>query len=73
VHRDVGCLLDRLHGEIAGRLEDDSALPADPGNKRRPVFVIMLPAWLVLLVTAMCAAPNDLLPPPFACPLLPAV
>src|SRR5919109_2995661 len=44
-------LLHRLHGEIFGRLEDDRALAAHPGDDRGPVFVIMPPAGLTLLAS----------------------
>src|SRR4029453_13403233 len=40
----VCCLLHRLHGEVFGRLDDDSALTTDPGDDRGPVFVVMPPA-----------------------------
>src|SRR5262249_31918455 len=55
-HRQVGCLLHRLHGEIARRLEDDRALATDPGDDRRPVFVVMAPTGLTLLAAPPCAA-----------------
>src|SRR2546426_294400 len=60
-HCQVGCLLDRLHRAIAGRLEDDSPLPTDPGDHRRPVFVIMVPTGLAFLPTATRAAPQRFL------------
>src|SRR5262249_19034921 len=46
---DVGRFLHRLRGEIAGRLHDDCPLAADPGDDRRPVFVVVAPAGLALL------------------------
>ena len=57
VHGEVSRLLDCLHGEIAGRLEDDRPLPADPGANRRPILVIMAPPGLTFLTTATRTAP----------------
>src|SRR5215831_14867951 len=63
-HGDLGCLLYRLHREIFGRLDDDIPLTTDPGDDRRPIFVIVAPTGLAFL-----AAP----PRPAAQRLLPAV
>src|SRR5262249_32524731 len=38
-----------LHGEIAGRLDDDRPLTTDPGDNRRSIFVVMSPARFALL------------------------
>ncbi len=65
LHRDVGGFLHRLHGEIAGRLEDDRALSADPRNNRWAVFVVMAPAGLTLLAAPTCSASQRLLPTVF--------
>jgi hypothetical protein len=40
-----------LDSEISGRLYDDGALATDPGDDRRPVFVVMTPAGLTLLAS----------------------
>src|SRR5712691_6165507 len=48
LHRDGSRLLHRLDGEIAGRVEDDSALAAYPRDDRRSIFIIMTPAGLTL-------------------------
>src|SRR5215471_9218273 len=40
VHGEIRGLLHGLHGEIAGRLEDDGPLAAHPGDDRGPVFII---------------------------------
>src|SRR5262245_4233432 len=42
VHGKVRGLLHRLHGEIAGRLQDDRPLPTDPGDNGGPVFVMVV-------------------------------
>jgi hypothetical protein len=49
VHRDVGCLLDRLDRAIAGRLDDDCSLATDPGENGGSGFVIMPPTGVALL------------------------
>ena len=56
VDGEVHRLLHSLHGEIARRLEDDRPLATDPGDNRRPVFVIMAPARLALLPATTCPA-----------------
>src|SRR3989442_10331266 len=61
VHGEVSRLLDRLHREIAGRLDDDSPLPTDPGDNRRPILVIMATTGLAFLPPATRAAPQRLL------------
>src|SRR5437899_8833514 len=62
LHCQVGCLLHRLHREIAGRLDDDSPLPTDPGDDRWPVLVIMPTPGLALLAAPTRSAPQGLLP-----------
>src|SRR5262245_51740146 len=71
-YRQVGCLLHRLHGEIARRLEDDRTLATDPGDDRRPVFVIMAAPGLTLLAAPPCAAAQRLLPALLGLALLPS-
>src|SRR5438105_4666536 len=61
LHGEVSRLLHRLHGEIAGRLDDDSPLPTDPGNNRGPILVIMAPTGLAFLPPATRSAPQRLL------------
>src|SRR5262245_29983169 len=58
---EVGCLLDRLHREISGRLDHHCPLATDPGDGGRSVFVIMTPPRLALLTAPTCAAPQRLL------------
>src|SRR5215510_8421088 len=70
LHCDIGGLLHRRDGEIAGRLQDDSALATDPGNNRRPVFVIMAPTGLAFLAAPTRAAPQGLLPTLLSLPLV---
>src|SRR6266478_1583276 len=60
--RQIRCLLSRLDGEIAGRLDDDSPLATDPRDDRRSICVIMPPARLALLAAPTCAASQRLLP-----------
>ena len=61
LHREVRRLLHRLHREISGRLDDDRPLPTDPGDNRRPIFVIMAPTGLAFLATTTRAASQRLL------------
>ncbi len=61
VHGQVGSLLHRLHRAIAGRVEDDRALAADPRDEGRPVFVIVPPTGLTCLATPTRAASQRLL------------
>jgi hypothetical protein len=70
LHSNVGRFLHRLHGEIAGRLDDDFALPADPGDDRGPVFVIMAPTGLTFLAAPTRATPQVFLPSAFGLSLL---
>ena len=56
VDGSVRRLLHRLHGEIAGRLDDDCPLATAPRNNGRPIFVIMAPARLALLTAPPCPA-----------------
>src|SRR5438309_4523042 len=70
VHRDVRGLLDRLHREIFGCLDDDSPLATDPGNNGWPVFVVMAPAGLAFLAATTRLASQHLLPTPFGLPLV---
>src|SRR5215472_13820734 len=69
-HRQVGGLLHRLHGEIFGRLDDDSALATDPGDNSRPIFVIMASTGLTLLAAPTRAAAQRLLPTLLRLPLV---
>src|SRR5262245_44327009 len=62
LHGDVGRLLHRLDREIFGRVEDDRPLATDPGDDRRPVFVIMAPTGLAFLAAPTRAASQRLLP-----------
>jgi hypothetical protein len=57
VHRDVGCLLDRLDREIFGRVDDDGPLATDPRDDRGAVFVVMSPAGLALLAAPPRSTP----------------
>src|SRR5215471_6036084 len=70
LHRNVGSLLDRLHREIFGRLDDDSPLATDPGDNRGPVFVIVPPTGLTLLAAPPRAASQRLLPTLLRLPLV---
>jgi hypothetical protein len=70
LHSNVGRFLYRLHGEIAGRLDDDCALAADPGDDRGPVFVLMAPTGLTLLAATTRATPQVFLPSAFGLSLL---
>src|SRR2546428_4447132 len=70
LHRDVGCLLYRLHREIFGRLYNDRPLATDPGDNRWPVFVIMAPTGLAFLAAPPRLASQRLLPTPFGLPLV---
>src|SRR5262249_30230513 len=53
---EVRGLLHGLHGEIAGRLDDDSPLATDPGDDGWPIFVVMATAWLALLTATTGSA-----------------
>src|SRR5215831_12382692 len=46
---DIGRFLHRLYGKVTRALYDDSPLTADPGDDRRPVFVVVAPTGLALL------------------------
>src|SRR5215468_5056515 len=61
LYGEVRRLLNRLHGEIAGRLDDDRPLPTDPSDNRRPILVIMATTGLAFLPPATRAAPQRLL------------
>src|SRR5712691_3973855 len=71
LHGEVRRLLDRLHREIAGRLDDDSPLPTDPGDNRRPILVIMATTGLAFLPPATRSAPQRLLATAWRLPLVP--
>src|SRR5262245_65841778 len=62
-------LLYRPHSEIAGRVDDDRALAADPRNDGWSVLVIMAPPGLPFLPTATRAAPQRLLATALRLPL----
>src|SRR4029434_9071163 len=70
LHGEVSRLLDCLHGEIAGRLDDDCPLPTDPGDNCRPILVIMAPTGLAFLPPATRAAPQCLLATALRLPLV---
>src|SRR4029453_2874564 len=70
VHGDIRRLLDRLHREIFGRLDDDRPLATDPGNNGGPVFVIMATAGLAFLAAPTWLATQRLLPTPFGLALV---
>src|SRR5215471_7459430 len=65
LHCEVSGLLDRLHGEITGRLEDDCSLATHPRDDRGSVFVVVPPTGLTFL-----AAPSRAPPQRFLSPLL---
>src|SRR5213593_1757873 len=73
LHGEVSGLLHGLHGEIAGRLDDDRTLAADPRDNGGPVFVVVPPTGLAFLTTPTCSASQRLLPALRRLPLLPAV
>src|SRR6516162_5144287 len=63
--------LHRLHGEIAGRVDNHRALAAHPGDNGRPVFVVMPPTRLALLAAPTRAAAQGFLPALLGLALLP--
>src|SRR5262249_55911951 len=54
--RQVRRLLDRLHREISGRLDNHCPLVTDPGDDARRIFVIRAPPGLTLLPATTCSA-----------------
>src|SRR5262245_19200574 len=72
LHSEVRRLLDRLHGEIAGRLDDDRPLPTDPGDDRRTVFVVVPPPGLAFLAAPTRSAAQRLFPALLRLPLVPS-
>jgi hypothetical protein len=60
LHSKIGRFLHCLHGEIFGRLDDDSPLPTDPGDDRGPVLVVMASTGLAFLAAATRSAPQGL-------------
>src|SRR5215831_3709517 len=68
---EVRGFLHRLHGEIAGRVDNHRALAAHPGDNGGPVFVVMPPPGLALLATSTCAASQRLLATTVRLPLVP--
>src|SRR5262245_31212652 len=70
VDGEVSGLLNCLHGEIAGRLDDDSPLATDPGDNRGSVFVVMAPPRLAFLAAPTRAASQRFLPALFRLSLL---
>jgi hypothetical protein len=72
LHREVRRLLHRLDREIAGRVDDDRALAADPGDDGWPVFIIVAPARLALLAAPTRAAAQRLFPAAVRLALLPS-
>src|SRR5947209_8126741 len=67
---EISRLLHGLHGEIAGRLDDDSPLATDPGDNRGPVFVIMASTGLAFLAAPPRATSQRLLPALLRLPLV---
>src|SRR5262245_28121022 len=63
-------LLHRLHREIAGRVDDDTPLAADPDDNRWPVFVVVPPTGFAFLAAPTHAAPQRLLPALLGLPLV---
>jgi hypothetical protein len=53
---EVSGFLHRLHGEIAGRVDDDRALATDPRDDRRAIFIVMAPTRLAFLAAPTRAA-----------------
>ena len=70
VDGEVSGLLHGLHGEIAGRLEDDRPLATDPGDQRGPVFLVVPPPGLALLAAPTRAAAQRLLAAPYGLALV---
>jgi hypothetical protein len=70
LHSEVGSCLDRPHGKIFGRLEDDRSLATDPRDNRWPVLVIMASPRLTLLAAPTRAAAQRLLPTLVGLPLV---
>src|SRR5215471_20656569 len=68
---EVRGFLHRLHGEIAGRVDDHRALAAHPGDDGWPVFVIMPSTGLALFATSTCAASQRLLATTLRLPFVP--
>src|SRR5438132_922116 len=67
---EVGCLLDRLHREIPGRLDNHCPLATDPGDDGRSVFVIMAPPRLAFLPAPTRSTPQVLFPSVLSLPLV---
>ena len=59
---DVGCFLHRLDSKVPRRLDDDTALAADPGDDRGAVFVVVPPTGLTFLAAPTRAAAQRLFP-----------
>jgi hypothetical protein len=70
LHSKIGRFLHRLHGEIFGRLHDDRPLATDPGDDRRPVFVVVPPTGLALLAATTRSAAQMFFPALLRLPLL---
>src|SRR5215813_1259815 len=62
VDGEVSGLLNCLHGEIAGRLDDDRPLATDPGDNGRPVFIVVPPTGLAFLAAPTRVAAQRLFP-----------
>src|SRR5262249_10322012 len=60
LHSQIRGLLDRLDGEIAGGLDDDRPLAADPRNDGRAIFLVVPSAGLTLLAAPPWSAPQRL-------------
>jgi hypothetical protein len=67
--RNVGRLVHRQAGAIAGRLHDDRSLAADPRDHGWPVLGIMATPGLACLPTATWLTAQCLLPAPSCLPL----
>src|SRR2546427_7702142 len=61
-HRQVSCLLYRLHRKIFGRVDDNSPLATDPRDDRGPVFLVVPPTGLAFLAATTGATSQRLLP-----------
>src|SRR5215471_1424967 len=70
LHREVSGLLHRLHGEVFGRLDDNSALATDPGDNCWPIFVVVPPTRFTLLTAPTCPASQVLFSAVFRLALL---
>src|SRR5215471_5508645 len=70
VDGEVGGLLDCLHREISGRLDNHCSLATDPGDDGRAVFVVVPPTGLAFLAAPTWSAAQMFFPALFRLPLL---